>query len=622
MGSLRNRILFAIATLIAVFGQLALPALAGDTILSNNSGEESAVFFIKDEPSLVINGFDLTPLGLTLPTALDAVSISVDAPVPGSSIDLVVYQDANGGSPVDATLLRRQQVALEQTGINRIALDEAVIITEPVIWVGFYLPVDFRFHADQSGSSVLTYWAWTPASIIDLASLGNAGVLGPGDGSEPVGIEMDGIARITAELRSPQLEEVASAFPLGQQIVANVVQDTSIMRTYEDCNQVLYDPQDNSISYDKSFALHCREAHAFEAPHRIADQTGQALDVQRGSQMYKIWTHLREEQLEEGRVSQLPVRVTHCLRVPAEHLDVAVLGEVREHELVGEMWYVLPTVRFNNLLCAEVSVAHYLSYFVPRAPESAPEVNLVLGWSRVDPHPLTCGISTMVYAPIVNTGRSWFDTESGHVKVTVEDFHVATGVPTLKYEQLVPTDQFGPGLRRVVALGPIYLYDFQQELHRMRVQVDVDNAVAETNESDNVWFTEYVMAIPPGQISCAPPFGSDAPPPTACRAEVMGVSTDSSNIPNEVQVAYAGRCGPNVSGTPAEFLQGTNIVRIRDKGWTCDIGVDLSENNSVLHIQYYVHSDGDCGTNDNTDPIRHAKVEGENIVRIYVGGWR
>ena len=167
--------LFVIGTLIAVFGQLVFPAAAGDTILSINSGEENAVFFIKDEPSLVINGFDLTPLGLTLPTVLDAVSISVDAPVPGSSIDLVVYQDPNGGSPVDATLVRRQQVALEQTGINRIALDEAVIITEPVIWVGFYLPVDFRFHADQSGPSVLTYWAWTPASIIDLASPGQRG---------------------------------------------------------------------------------------------------------------------------------------------------------------------------------------------------------------------------------------------------------------------------------------------------------------------------------------------------------------------------------------------------------------------------------------------------------------
>lgn len=623
MPSLQNGRLFAIATLVAVFGLLVNPAAAGDTILSNNSGEESAVFFIKDEPSLVINGFDLTTLGLALPTALDAVSISVDAPVPGSSIDLVVYQDGNGGSPVDATLVRRQQVALEQTGFNRIALEEPAIITEPVIWVGFYLPVDFRFHADQSGSSVLTYWAWTPASTIDLASLGAAGVLGPGDGSEPVGIEMDGIARITAELRSPQLEEVASAIPLGQQIVADVAQDTSIMRTYEDCAQVLYDPEDNAISYNLSFALHCRVASSFEAPHRIANQTGQALDVERGSQLYKIWTHLREEQLTEGRVSQLPVPVTHCLRVPAEVLDRAVIGEVRENELVGEMWYVLPTVRINNLICAEVSVAHYLSYFVPRAQEASPEVNLALGWARVEPHPVACGVPTMVHAPIVNTGRSWFDTESGHVRVTVQDFHVATGVRTVKYELMAPTNQFGPGVRRDLSLGPIYFYDYVNELHRLQVQVDMDDAVAETNEADNVWFTEYVMQRQPGQISCAPPFGSDAPPLSECRAEVKGVSYEGADVPYEVQVSYGGDCAPNMSGRPVDTLQGTNIIRIRDRGWSCAIGVDLSESDRVLHIQYYKYSDGDdCGPIDKINPISHAVVEDQNTARIYISRWR
>ena len=510
MRSLINRQLLGPVLLLAVLCLLSFPVAAGDTLLSNNSGDENAVFFIKDEPSLVINGFDLTPLGLELPTALDAVSISVSSPVPGSNIDLVIYQDANGGSPVDAELVYRQQVRLDQTGVNRIALDQPAIVTEPVVWVGFYLPVDFRFHADESGPSVLTYWAWSPASTFDLAALSNAAMLGPGDGSEPIAIEMDGVARITAEARVPQLEELGSAFPLGQQILANVAQDTSILQTYQDCNQVLYDPQDNSISHDLSFPLSCRVAHGFEAPHRITDPTGQMLDVQRGSQLYKIETWLRQEQLVEGRVSQLPVRVTHCLRVPPQDLDRAVIGEVREHETVGETWYILPSVRFNDVVCAEVSVAHYISYFVPRAAEAQAEVNLVLGWTNVDPHPVRCGESTMVYAPIVNTGRSWFDTASGHVKVTVEDFHVASGIPTVKYEILVPTDQFGPGVRRIIALGPINVYDFLHELHQIRVQVDIDNAVTETNESDNVWFTEYVLVGSPGQLGCANPFAGQA----------------------------------------------------------------------------------------------------------------
>jgi hypothetical protein len=618
MRSLLKRSLFAIVMLFAVFSLLIFPVAAGDTILSNNSGDENAVFFIKDEPSLVINGFDLTPLGLELPTALDAVSISVNAPVPGSSIDLVVYEDVNGGSPVDATLVYRQQVALEQTGTNRIALDKAAIITEPVVWVGFYLPVDFRFHADQSGSSVLTYWAWTPASTIDLASLGSVGVLGPGDGSEPVGIQMDGVARITAELRAPQLEEMAAAFPLGQQIVANVAQDTSIMQVYEGCDLVLYDPQDNSISHDLSFPLNCRVAPNFEALHRVTNPSGQILDVHRGGELYKLSTWLRQDQLVEGRVSQLPARVTHCLRVPPEDLERAVIGEVREAEIVGETWHILPSLRINNLVCAEVSVANYISYFIPRNPESPLDVNLVLGWTHVDPHPVYCGGRTMVYAPIVNTGQSWFDTDSGHVKVTVQDFHVATGTPTLKYEQLVPTDQFGPGVRRIIELGPIFIYDFLQEMHRIQVQVDAINAVPETDESDNVWFSEYILALPPGYISCSPPPAGGASPTSVCRAEVLGVSTDTSPFPNEIQISYGDQCGPSLSGSAVESMQGTNIIRIWDKGWSCAIGVDLRESNSVLKIDYYVYTEDGCSP----DRIRHSVIRDDNIARIYATSWR
>lgn len=170
MRSFRNKLLFTIVVLSFSFTFSTLPLSAGDLVLSNNSGSDNGIFYIEGESSLVINGFDLTPLGLELPAALDTVSISVSAPAPGS-IDLVVYQDANGGSPVDATLVYRQTVSLERTGVNRIALEQAAIITEPVVWVGFYLPVDFRFHADRSGPSVLTYWAWTPASTFDLASL-------------------------------------------------------------------------------------------------------------------------------------------------------------------------------------------------------------------------------------------------------------------------------------------------------------------------------------------------------------------------------------------------------------------------------------------------------------------
>ena len=72
--------------------------------------------------------------------------------------------------------------------------------------------------------------------------------LGPGDGTNPVGISMDGIARITAELRTLQYEETAAALPLGLQLVADVDQDTSILRLYQYCGLLLFDPEDIAIS--------------------------------------------------------------------------------------------------------------------------------------------------------------------------------------------------------------------------------------------------------------------------------------------------------------------------------------------------------------------------------------
>ncbi|MCY3917599.1 MAG: hypothetical protein OXG49_16460 [Chloroflexi bacterium] len=492
-----NRSTLLPVLLFMLLSVIALPASAGDVYLTNNRGSESAVFFIKDEPSLVINGFDLTPLGMDLPTALDAISISVDAPVPGSTIDLVVYQDANGGSPIDATLVHRQSISMNRPGVNRIELDRAAIITEPVVWVGFYLPVDFRFFADQSGSSTLTYWAWTPEGTFDLTSLANAAVLGPGDGTEPVEISMEGIARITAETRTPDYDETAAAFPLTEQMTTSSAQDTSLLRDYDDCRNLAYDPADNSISTGLSFPLYCRHADAYETPYQIANPPDQILEVDRRGQLYKLSTFLTDDQFVPGRASQLPVRVTHCMRIAPDDLERAVIGEVRESETAGERWYILPTARIGDAVCAEVSVANYLSYFVPRTAESAPNINLVVGWTEVTPHPLHCGAEARLRVPIVNTGLSWFKTPSGHVSVAVEDFHVGTGISTARYVLQVNTDQFGPGVRRVLDLGPIFVEQFVDELHRIEVRLDDANAVPETNEADNIWVTEYVLQHPP-----------------------------------------------------------------------------------------------------------------------------
>ena len=501
--------MLAISAVLAVF-----PVAAGDTFLNNNSGDGNAVFFIEGEASVVINGFDLTPLGLALPVALDAVSISVQTPVPGGSIDLLVYQDANGGSPIDATLVYREPIAIGLTGINRIELSEPAIITQPVVWVGFNLPVGFEFHADTSGSSVLTYWAWTSGGTFDLASLALAEVLGPGDGSEPVNIAMDGVARIAAELRTAQFEEIAAGIPLGRQHVPGVAQDTSIMRTYDNCGSLLYDPADIEISAGSSFTLDCYVEDGFHAPSPVAQPHDQELNLQRMGTLYKLFAQIPAGQQQSRAVSTLPVRVTHCLRVPAADLERAVIGEVRAQVEPGpgpERWVILPSVRFNDIVCAEVTVANYISYFVPETAESPQNVNLVLGWTEIDPHPLQCGVAASVRVPVVNTGEDWFDTGDSHITITLQDVHVSSSIITVERHYNIGTSQLGPGARQFFELGPISTSSYINELHRLQVTVDSQNEVDETNEADNIWYTEYFLVYAPGYDECGP-FPESEPP--------------------------------------------------------------------------------------------------------------
>lgn len=487
---------------------IVAPAAAGDTLLSNNIGDGNAIFFIEGEPSVVINGFDLTPLGVALPVALDAVSISVNAIVPGASIDLLVYQDGNGGSPVDAALVYREQIGIGLTGLNRIELAEPAIITEPVVWVGFNLPVGFEFHADTSEPSVLTYWAWTAGGTFDLTSLASAGVLGPGDGSAPVNIAMNGIARITAELRTAEFEEIAAGIPLGRQLAPSVVQDTSIMRAYANCGGLLYDSEDIAISAGSSFTLDCNVEQEFHAPSPVAQPHDQVLNLQRRGPLYKLSAEIPPALRAGGAVNTLPVPVTHCLAVPAEDLTSAVIGEVRAQfapQPGPEKWVILPSVRFGDVVCAEATVANYIAYFVPETAESPQNVNLVLGWAQVEPHPLYCGVNASVRAPVVNTGQDWFDTEDSHITLSVEDIHVSSSIVTQSRHYDIATSQLGPGARQFYELGPLNLDAYIGELHRIQVTLDTGQEVDEINEADNTWFTEYVLSLPPGREVCGPP---------------------------------------------------------------------------------------------------------------------
>jgi hypothetical protein len=360
-----RRSLFIAFSMVALMFTLILsPAWAGDVVLSNNSGSGSTVWFISGERSLIINGFDLNALGLELPVSVDRISISVVTPQPGSAVDAVVYQDANGGSPSDATLLAQQRVDIQQSGLFTVTFTEPVEVTAPVVWVGFYLPVDFEFSADASGSSVLTYWAWTNGAEFDLRTISSAGVLGPSDGTAPVNIDMGGIARITAELvTGGQTVATTTSNITGPTttlrddenrivpLVGSESQNLSAMINYpEPCAELAYDGGDVAVTYHNEIRWFCKLDNPFfasAAPEGYVRQ-GKLYDAY----VFGIPSGTR----------RLPEPVTHCLTLTTNALNNAVLG--LEHG-APRRWEILPTVRFGSAICAEVEFAGHISYFLP-----------------------------------------------------------------------------------------------------------------------------------------------------------------------------------------------------------------------------------------------------------------
>ena len=349
---------FALTTSLVALLAVTAPANAGNLVLSNNSGNSSLTWFISGEASLVMNGFDLTPLGVNLPVSVDRVSIDVVTPSPGAAIDVVVYQDANGGSPVDATIVGQKQVDITTSGVFTATFDQPLQITAPVLWVGFYLPVDFVFRADNSGASTLTYWAWQPNARFDLTNLSSAAVLGPANGSEPVNINMNGIARITAEIITDGSETVVPVTSTTTttednrifQIVGDAATSLGPMTTYTFCLPVSYDSADVFVTYRGGIRWFCRLVPSSLSPPPPAGytQTGGTFDIF----LFGV----------ESGVTRLPYPVTHCIQPEDAILSRAVLGLAHG---APRQWEILPTVRFGSVICAEVPYAGFISDFVP-----------------------------------------------------------------------------------------------------------------------------------------------------------------------------------------------------------------------------------------------------------------
>ena len=349
--------LIAMLIIVIVVG----PASAGEVVLSVNSGADSTVWFVSGEASLIMNGFDLSPLNLQLPVAIDRVSIAVNTPVPDASIQVLIYEDGNGGSPVDARLVSQNQVDIRQAGTFTFDLSSPVVINQPVVWIGFYLPVDFRFLADTSGASVLTYWAWTSGGRFDVSNLASAQILGPSDGSAPVNINLNGKARITAEVTGANGNTITAGTttttnangPIVQRFGGSTV-DFTIMRPFlsNECDTLYRDAEDLAVIYQNSITVVCKrlwEGYAPVSPNGYF----------RRQLLYDITFYN-----DEGQViaDWLPTKVTHCISPNSADVNDAVVGQASG---VPRLWEIRPTLRYGNLVCADIGRSGLLSYFIP-----------------------------------------------------------------------------------------------------------------------------------------------------------------------------------------------------------------------------------------------------------------
>lgn len=381
--SLPKKFILLVFSLVGVLGMgFSMFRLeAGERVLSNNQGDASSSWFISGEPTLVMNGFDLTPLQLQLPAVIDRVSIAVESPVSNVLVDVVVYQDANGGSPVDAVLAGRTQVNINQAGVTTVTFPTPVTVTQPVVWIGFYLPVDFRFLADTSGTSVLTYWAWTSGGRFDLASLASAQVLGPADGTSPVSINMQGVARITAEISggastaqgTPGTPGTPTAtldpttvFLTGTpaSVVTQIVPvgnvDLSVLRVYPPaCDTLSWDKADVSVSLRNGVSPVCTAVWpGLAAPS--------PLGFVRRQMLYDVTFYNASGAVVTDALSQ---PVTHCIQANPADIDMAVVGLAYGSP---RRWEMLSTLRVGDLICAEVRRGGNLSYFIPGVETPTP----------------------------------------------------------------------------------------------------------------------------------------------------------------------------------------------------------------------------------------------------------
>lgn len=180
--------------------------------------------------------------------------------------------------------------------------------------------------------------------------------------------------------------------------------------------------------------------------------------------------------------------VTHCVQPNAGDISQAVIGIAYG---VPQKWYILPTQRYGDFVCAEVTHIGPMSYFVPRTGNEE-TLNIDLIWSttvttRPAPTNFFCKDVISFRWAIKNDG---FEAAPNYV-LRVTNVAVRTGQVTAQRDIVI--NGHAPG----ATLGGEDQFTlpstFFNEANRLVFQIDGNNNVAELNEANNTQIIDYIL---------------------------------------------------------------------------------------------------------------------------------
>jgi hypothetical protein len=346
----------------------------------------------------------------------------------------------------------------------------------------------------------------------DLSNLASAPVFGPSNGTAPVNIDLKGVARISAEVTPPVAQTggfTESTAPLGRQVVGDANASLSPMVPYPECSTLLYDRDDVNIAIANRYRLLCRAEVLQDIPGTVG--TGLVLNTGnlaegirtfiKGGYVYDIFTsntdHLNQGS-PDGSATRLPTPITHCMQPAAEHLDRAIIAVAYGAPI---RWYILPTVRFGNNICAELTNVGLVTYLLP-VNEDQQDIplssNLYFTYTPYikDLGPIGCNqLNTIVWA-LRNDG---FEAPP-EFAVSFTVTHRRTGLN----EQFFTTRVEEIGLGETIEIGTAWNLPrlYPRENYRVTITIDPDNVVPERNEGDNSASFDFTLK---GTAQCGKP---------------------------------------------------------------------------------------------------------------------